>query len=151
MSEELPPQPRTMELPAADKQDILLAEVRRGFSELRADISLVANDVSIVKDRVAVVEGRVNALEEARKTTSMRVADASKADLEHEAQLAQERAAREELAAKVDALAKTNEVQLAILARLDHVAKNPLVKTLAAMLATAAITWLASHGVVIVK
>ena len=132
----------------------LTKRVTSGFVEMKADISIVANDVSITKDRLGVVEGRILVLEDAKKITSMRVREASNADLTHEAQLAQERAAREELAvkaeelaAKVDALAHTNETQLAILGRLDAVTRNPLVKTLGAMLATAVITWLATHGV----
>lgn len=99
----------------------------------------------------------------------------SENDLEQIAQLAQERAAREALAnahaatdAKVEALAsahattaekvnetatqvtdiaKTNEAQLAILSRLDRVASNPTVKFIVGMLATALVTWLASHGI----
>ena len=91
-------------------------------------------------------EDDIRRLSERTKDTSL---TASQNDLEAAAQLAQERAARETLDAKVDSLTATQETQLAILGRLDRVAKNPLVKTLAAMLATALITWLASHGVTV--
>ena len=148
----------TVELPAVPAWAIELTKEVKGA---RADIGLVANDVSIVKDRVAVVESRVLSLEEARKVNSMRAQQSSSIDLEHESKLAAEIVARTELAAKVDALAvghselsdkadkldSKQDMQLAILGRLDKVASNPLVKTVAAMLATALVTWLASHGV----
>lgn len=148
----------TVELPAVPPWAV---ELTREVKGTRADIALVANDVSIVKDRVAVVESRVLSLEEAKKVNSMRAQQSSSIDLEHEAKLAAEITARTELAAKVDALALGHvalnekadkldgkqDLQLAILGRLDSITKNPLVKTLGAMLITALVTWLASHGV----
>jgi hypothetical protein len=49
-------------------------------------------------------------------------------------------------AEKVDRLTATQDVQLAILARLDKVASNPTVKVIAGMVATAILTWLAAHS-----
>jgi hypothetical protein len=49
-------------------------------------------------------------------------------------------------ASKVDRLTATQDIQLAILARLDKVASNPTVKVIAGMVATAILTWLASRG-----
>lgn len=132
------------------------------FGKTNANISIVSNDLGVVKDRLIIVEDWKRSQESASRPpplTSERVhavaeEHASQVSMESEAQLAQERAAREELAAKVDALAlghaaldSKQDMQLAILGRLDKVASNPLVKTVAAMLATALVTWLASHGV----
>ncbi len=139
-------QPTTKELPAADPVQIALADIAREVRGTRADIALVANDVSVVKDRVAVVESRVLSLEDAKKTNSMRVQQSSVIDLEHEAKLAAEIVARTELAAKVDALGASQEVQLAILGRLDKIATNPHIKLILAVLATAAMSWAASKG-----
>lgn len=50
------------------------------------------------------------------------------------------------LTAKVDALSASQQVQLEILQRLDHVAANPLVKTVFAILAAAIASWAASKG-----
>jgi hypothetical protein len=90
----------------------------------------------------------IRRLSERTKDTSAR---ASQGDLEQASQLAQEKVAREALAAEVADLKATNATQLAILGRLDKVASNPLVKTLGAMLATALITYLATHGIQVPK
>ena len=154
----MPEQPKTMQLPAADKNEILLAELKAlvvsGFNSVNAkvdrvetNLGIVSDDVRVTKDRLANAENRLSTLETRAQTTSEFARAASKTDLEQAAQLAQERAAREALATKLDELSTSQATQLAILGRLDRIAKNPIVKTLAAMLATAAITWLAAHGV----
>lgn len=139
----MPPQPKTAELPAADPVQVLLLKIQRGmdtgFLNMGADIKLVANDLSVVKERVNLLERRAD-------NTSDRVKQASSSDLDHDAQLAQERLAREELAAKVDALTTTQATQLAILGRLDKVAANPHVKVILAVLAAAAVSWATSKG-----
>lgn len=145
-ADDMPEQPKTMQIPAADPVLVAVADLTREVRGARADIQLVSNDLSIVKDRVTVLETE-------RTKMSGGVRGLSTASAEHDAQLAQERAARTELAAKVDQLAaghatlnEKQDLQLAILARLDKVASNPTVKVLAGMAATAALTWLASHG-----
>ncbi len=125
----------------------LSAAVEAGFREARVDGALMRNDISNIKDRVGTIESWKNDHDARASRTSLKVQQASEHDLAHDAQLSQERTAREALATKVDELDTKQDTQLAILARLDKVASNPLVKTLAAMLATALITWLASHGV----
>jgi len=159
MSDEKPPenQPTTKEIPRVDPVMEMLKQLREaqdaGFRTLGADIQLVSNDVTIVKDRVGLVEQRVGVLEESRTRTSNGVRQLSSHDSEQDAQLAQERAAREAVAAelasvkaKVVDLSASNEVQLAILTRLDKVASNPHIKLILAVLGTAATTWLASKG-----
>ncbi len=155
---EPPEQPATKQLPQipawAIEQTLLIKSVKQDVEAVSANVSLVSNDLGILKQRVSIIEGLRVEDEHRLLKLSGGVRGLSGTDLQHEAQLSQERAAREaladkatELATKVDALAKTNETQLAILSRLDGIAKNPLVKTLGAMLLTAVITWLATHGV----
>lgn len=155
MSDDMPEQPKTAQLAAVPQWAIELtqamkngvAELRADVAEVRADVSLVSNDMGLLKQRVSIIES-LRVEDEARAVKlSGGVRGLSNSDLEHASQLAQERAAREALAAKVDGLTSTQETQLAILSRLDKVASNPLVKTLAAMVATALLTWLAAHGV----
>ncbi len=152
---EMPAQPKTRELPAADRTEIQINEIKvlmlKGMGELDVKMALgfkaIMGDVADLSRRLIYVEDWKSESEARMTKTSLAVRGASQVDLAHEAQLAHERDAREALATKVDELAKTNETQLAILGRLDKVASNPLVKTVAAMLATALVTWLASHGV----
>lgn len=152
MTSPMPPQPKTVELPAVPTWAVELTQsVREGFARTNANLELVSNDLSLVKERVALLESWKISSETRAARTSDAVRSASQVDVEQAAQLAQERAAREALAAKLDALSGTQEAQLAILSRLDKVAANPIVKTLAAMLATAVITWLASHGIGVSK
>lgn len=157
MSDDMPEQPKTAQLPAADPVQVLLLKMQRsiesGFVAVdhrldrqESTLAKVANDGVETNTRLARVEVRVEAAErsvgelEGRiGRTSTRVREASQVDMEQDAQLAQERAAREALAAKVDKLVGIGE-------RLEKVTSNPTVKVLAGMLATAALTWLASHG-----
>ena len=100
-----------------------------------------------IEVRVEGVEKDVGDLEARVGKASMAVRGQSSAGMEQAAALAEEKVAREALAKEVADLKGTNALQLAILTRLDGVAKNPLVKTIAAMLATAFVTWLATHGI----
>ncbi len=133
----MPPQPTTKELPAADPVLVAVTAITREVLGLRADVALLSSDFA--RD-IGEVRVRVLTLEEARRRNSDRARSASQMDLAHDAQIAQERMAREALSEKVETL-------LGIAKRLDKIASNPLAKTLAAMLATALVTWLASHGV----
>ncbi len=151
---EPPEQPKTAELPSVPQWAIELtqamksgiAEVRADVAMVSADVAIVSNDLGIVKDRVTILESRRNDDEVRFNRTSNRVREVSQSDMEQASQLVQEKAAREELAAKVDALTTTQATQLAILSRLDKITSNPTVKVLAGMAATALVTWLASHG-----
>jgi septal ring factor EnvC (AmiA/AmiB activator) len=146
----MPDQPAekpTTQLPAVPAWAVELTQsVKSGIAELRADVALVSNDLGVVKDRVAILESFRNDQETRASRTSARVQQSQATDLEQAAQLAQERAAREELAREVADLTTTQATQLAILTRLDKITSNPTVKVLAGMAATAALTWLATHG-----
>lgn len=125
--------------------------MRHGFDTVNANVALVSNDVDIVKRRIASVEERQSDLEEWRRHTSERVrgiaTQTSDADLTQAAKLADEIVARQELAKKVDSLDAKQDMQLAILTRLDSVAKNPLVKGIAQALGIAFLTWLGMRGI----
>jgi len=139
---EMPEQPKTTQLPAVPQWAVeLMRGMTEGFKQTNANLELVSTDLGVLKERVVILESE-------RSKFSGGVRALSTASLENEAQLAQERASREALAVQVEALRNTNETQLAILGRLDAITKNPLVKTMVAMLATAFLTWLAAHGAV---
>lgn len=163
---ELPPLPKTTQLPVVPEWAVELTKsVRNGFDAVNgrldaSEVSLerVVNEGIRTNVRLSRIEERVDELEGRIGRASARVRDVSSSEQEQSAQLAQERSAREALSAKVDTLAAdlsklaaANDAQLAILSRLDKVASNPIVKTLAAMLATAVITWLATHGIGVPK
>lgn len=145
-----PEQPKTKELPAMTERALLedlRGVVKEGFRLTNANLEVVSNDLGVVKDRVTILETE-------RARFSGGVKSLSTANAEQDAQLAQERAAREALAADVAvvkgdmaSVKRDTEMQTAILVRLDNIARNPLVKTLGAMLATALVTWLAAHGI----
>lgn len=143
-----PPMPegkKTVDLPAVTDRALLedlTRSVREGFRMTNANIEVVANDLGVVKARVDILESE-------RTKLSGGVRQLSSADADGAAQLAQERMAREALAVEVADLKKTNETQLAILARLDKVASNPMVKTVVTILVTILGTWAASKGIAI--
>lgn len=110
------------------------------------NVDNVISAVDVLRDRVNAHDARFAEQDTRASNVSIRVRDASRSDLEQAAQLAQERASRESLATKVDELSVTNATQLAILSRLDKITSNPTVKVIAGMIATALLTWLASHG-----
>ncbi len=122
----------------------LAEQTQSGFERIELSLRRVVDEVNSNSKRI-------EDLEKSRAAHSDRVqklvGDTSNADISNEKALADEIVARATLAAKVDALSVTQETQLAILSRLDKVASNPLVKTMAAMMATAVLTWLAAHGV----
>jgi hypothetical protein len=129
-------------------------DLKDGMGEIRADLGLVANDLGVVKDRISLVEKRSDDLERRADSNSVRARGQSQADLEGQAALGQERAAREALATKVDGLAAEAEankqsmaVQTAILSRLDKVTQNPTVKLVLHALAMGFVAWLAAKGI----
>ena len=163
---DMPEQPKTTQLPAADPVHVLLLQMQRSIEAkldsrfdsvdqrldgLEGTDKTLANEVARVVIAVEDLrcadrrhEDDIRRLSERTRDTS---ATASSAGLEHESRLAQEIVARQELAAKLDALTESQALQLAVLGRLDKLANNPTAKVLIGMLATALITWLASHGV----
>lgn len=145
----MPPQPKTVEIAKPSTTEIQLAEllrvVKAGFADvdtrfekMDANVELVTHDLGIVKDRVTLLEDKA-------RQNSLRAQSASQVDMAHESQLADEIVARKALAEKVDALTSSQATQTAILTRLDKIASNPLVKTVAASLGTAVLTYLATH------
>ncbi len=136
----MPPQPATKRIEAVPPWAIeMTVSMKEGFRVTNANIEVVANDLGVVKDRVSILE-----TERAKFSGGIRGLSTSNA--EQDAQLAQERAARENVAKEVRDLKESQAVQLAILARLDRVASNPTVKVLLFLAGTAATGYLASKG-----
>jgi hypothetical protein len=129
-----PPQPTTKQLPAVSHVEILLTQIQAamdaGFHTLRADVGLISNDLGIVKDRVGIIESWKNDVDARGTRTSTRVQQASEQDLAQQAQLAQEREAREALAKEVADLKTTNAKQTVMLATITGLLDKPLVKRL---------------------
>lgn len=175
MSDEKPPEKPTTQLPAVPDWAIELTKsVRLGFGDVQKrldeqDVKLDNQDAKLdkvvtegiesntrltrIEVRVDGVERHVGDLESRVGRASNRVREVSQSDLDQSAQLAQERAAREALAADAAAVKKdvtelkqSQELQLAILTRLDKIAANPNLKIILAVLATAATAWLANKG-----
>ena len=142
-----PEQPKTTELPAVVVPNDFIKELRSGFGRTEERLDRVVTESIRTNTRLTRIEERVDEVETRIGRNSNRVREVSAHDLSQEADISRGIVAHQELSAKVDALAVTQDTQLAILGRLDKVASNPLVKTLGAMLITAAITWLAMHGV----
>lgn len=134
----MPPQPTTKQLPAMTDR-ALLEDLAREMRGARADIGLVSNDLGIVKDRLVIVENWKGEQDARASKLSGGVRGLSQSEAGQNMQIAS-------LSVKVDELSKTNETQLAILARLDKVASNPLVKTVMTILVTVLGTWAAAHG-----
>jgi hypothetical protein len=130
----MPAQPATKQLPAVSHVEILLTQIQAamdaGFHTLRADVGLISNDLGIVKDRVGIIESWKNDVDARSTRTSSRVRQASEQDMAHEAQLAQERAAREALATEVADLKSVNAKQTLMLATITGLLDKPLVKRL---------------------
>ncbi len=147
---EPPDQPKTTQLAAVPQWAIELTQaMKSGIAEVRADIGLVSNDVGLLKQRVSIIES-LRVEDEARAVKlSGGVRGLSSADQQQAAALANEMTAREALAAEVKALTTMQETQLAILGRLDKVASNPLVKTIATAIGTAILTYLATKGIAV--
>jgi hypothetical protein len=96
-AEAVPEGKKTVNLPAMTDRALLedlRGVVKEGFRNLSANLEVVSNDLGVVKDRVTILE-----TERGKYSGGFR--GLSTADAEQAAQLAQERAAREALAAEV--------------------------------------------------
>ncbi len=166
---EPPDQPVTKELPAADTMSIQLAELKvllvSGLGQLDTKMVFGLRDLNTKVDRIELsqeLQGDVISklkaaddilfvwkaeMEQRMKSNSIRAASTSVTDMEQSAQLAMERVAREALAEKVDDLTQSQKVQLAILTRLDKVAKHPTVKLVLLLLGLYLAGLLGSKGI----
>lgn len=143
----MPAQPSTVQLPAVPEWAIELTKsVKSGFraAEERFDKqdatlqTLADNDLKST-ERIAKLEVRIEDLEEGRTKWSGGIKNLSQSDDGQNMQIAS-------LAVKVDELSKSQELQLAILARLDKLASNPSIKVLLGVAAMAAASWAAARG-----
>lgn len=111
------------------------AEVTDSFRTLTANIELVSNDLGIVKDRVTILESAKHDADLRQNRVSAGVKSLSSTNAEQDAQLAQERAAREALALELAETKKTVEkievktdVQTMMLVKVTSILDTPLVK-----------------------
>lgn len=77
---------------------------------------------------------------------SARVSQVNQVDLLHEAQLAREKAAREDLAKKVDMLDLKTDAQTVLLKKLLEFTEKPVIKLICTAIGAAALSWLAAKG-----
>lgn len=138
-----PDEKPTLEIPKVDPNLAMLTEIREGVRSLANGM----NELHLWKDEA---NARLDAFERWRQRTSDRVrgldASTSENDLAHEAQLAQERAAREALAKQVsDLINIANRIEGAF----SKVSENKWVQRILIGVALLIMSWLASKGVVV--
>lgn len=161
--DKMPVQPPTVQLAAVTDRALLedLARVvKAGFStngerldsqDTKLD-KIVTEGIEAnvrldrVETRLTQAEGRVDLLEGRAGKTSMRVGTASQVDLDHAAQLAQERFAREALASKLAAVEVKTDAQTLLLQQIVKLTEKPLVKLIATAIGTAFLGWMAAKG-----
>ncbi len=138
MFDDMPKQPKTVEIPAMTDR-ALLEDMSREVRGMRADLGLVSNDLGLLKHRVSIIEGlrTEDAMRAAKLSGGVR--GLSQSDDGQNMQIAS-------LAVKVDGLTQSQAVQLAILSRLDKLAEKPAVKVILFALGTIATGYLASKG-----
>ncbi len=143
----MPPQPKTVQLPAVPEWAIELSRaVKDGFEKQNTTLLDFG-------ERLVRVEIRQKDLEEVRIAdnvkNSMRVKQPSLHDLETQAALAGEIAARQELAKDVLVIKADTAAQTVMLTTLTASAAkvfgNPLVRAIATMIGAFVLTWLAAH------
>lgn len=138
---------QTVELEVPPGWAISMSEkIARGFEDTNARLSGIENTVdTLVEDgkaanqRMTRLELRMDQVDKRASNQSERVRQASDVDLRHDAAIASLVTRSETLEGKVDA-------QLAILARLDAVAANPMVRRVAYALGAAVLSYLAAKG-----
>ncbi len=148
MSDDKPPmpkQPTTVALEKPPAWAIAIAEAQAaGFAEIRADISLVSNDLGIVKDRVVILEKWKVEADGRAERFSGGARQLSQTDSKHDAELADEKVAREVLAGRVEAIeSKVGDIHSTVVG----VVKNPQVRAIARLLFTLAMGYAAAKGI----
>jgi hypothetical protein len=129
----MPPQPKTLEIPAvqvpANTLDAVLTEMRAmriesrdANQELRADIQLISSDLQIVKGRVSLVESRLNEQDDRGAKHSGGLTRESRVNEEQSAAIASVIVKQDETAVKVDALSAD---VTALTVKVDAIANKP--------------------------
>ncbi len=107
-----PEQPKTTQIAAVPQWAVELTQaMKSGIAEVRADVALVSNDLGLLKTRVSIMEGLRTEDDMRASKYSGGIKSLSTSNAEQDAQLAQERMAREALAAKVDKLDEVLQAQ----------------------------------------
>lgn len=120
--------------------------MRESFRMVNANLEVMTNELSVVRERLVVVEMWKNEQDLRASKMSGGVRALSQTDLAHEAMLAQEKVARETLAAEVAELKKETTRQTLLLAELLKLTEKPVVKLIAGAVGTAFLSWLATKG-----
>lgn len=121
----------------------LMVVVRR----LEANDQIIISSVDNIRERVNAHDARFAEMDARAAKNSGGVRQLSQSDAGQDMQIASLSTKVDGVVAEVDGLKMSQQLQIDILTRIDAVIKNPLVKTMAAMLATALVTWLATHGI----
>lgn len=144
----MPEQPKTKEIPRvvvpfkpATLDDVLVA-IRRLTDSHDSLMSAQVHTTDLVLDLAA----EVGEIKRRQDQHSVRAKQPSEHDLAAAAELAKEIAARQSLAAKVDALDAKQDTQLALLERLNSVAAHPMVRRIAYALGGLLLAYLAGRG-----
>ncbi len=137
----------TATMPKPVTTEMLLKDVLKETKETRTVVQGFG-------DQLVDFGQRIIKLEEAGRKHSGGIRRVSENDAAHTAELAHERSAREELAAKVDALSKETSAQTAMLQEARDAGKklmaNPYVKAIAIGLALYVLAILRKHGIEVV-
>ena len=147
MIDDKPPEKPTVKLEAMTDRKLLedlTRVVKEGFASQ-------ADQLIQVNQRLVRVELRQDSVEDRLNANSMRARAPSEHDVETKMALQHETMAREALAKDVAEIKFETSAQTAMLTTLTYSASkvlaNPMVRSIAVMLGTALLTWLASHGV----
>ncbi len=121
----------------------LTEKVTRGFEKMNANLELVSSDLDVLKGRVGNLEESRRADESRAALHSIKVKSISQSDLSQDAELAKEKSAREELAARV-AIIESNvgDIHQAVVGFFQ----NPKVRFVGRLLWGAALLYAAGKG-----
>lgn len=92
MSDDMPDQPKTQQMPAADKTDISIAELKtlviNGFRAVKLDMNAQGGQIGVIQKQLDILFEWKGGVEERLKNNSQRAAATSDIDLDHEAKIA---------------------------------------------------------------
>lgn len=150
-----PPEKPTVELEKPPAWAISLSEkVTTGFAGVDARLDGIETTVdNLVSDgkasnlRMTTLEVKFDEYDKRANTNSMRAKQSSEVDLKHEADIAAEKKAREELAAKLADIEKKTDVQTVMLTKAFSLTKDPRVVAVAAFFYFWLRGYAAKHGV----
>ena len=145
--DDMPPQPKTLELPKADAVEIALRSIQVDLRDFRSTQDALLNEVRNFGTRLSAVEQSQTEFTAWRSRTSDRVREVTGSDHEQEAKLAEEISARKAVEQRLDAIEKKTDAQTAILEKLEKVVSNPAAKFIGAVIAAGITQYLLTKGI----